>query len=453
MRRLVIAATNSGIGKTTISCGIARALRDMNYDVSCFKVGADYIDIGYHKISTGNTSSNLDEFMLSKDEIRKIFSKKARGISIVEGVMGLFDGYQDMSDYCSTSSMAKILDANVILIVDAAKMSSSIAALVKGFIEFDKDLNIRGIILNNVNSESHYNILKSAIKKISDIKVLGHIPKMKDIGFSSRHLGLNLADEDVENEEKIRKIADIIKQYIDLNALVQLAENEDILCKSNEKKKSYDVLLALAKDRAFNFYYEDGIEHLKEKGVKIVEFDTFKDKKLPYCHAVYIGGGYPELYANEISKNKSLMRDIYEKSNQNMPIYAECGGLMYLGEKIVSNDEEYEMVGVFKGISTMSEKLQRFGYCNARSKLDTPILKKGQEIRGHEFHYSTFQSNVDTVFDMSKTLYDKSVKKWVGGYLKNNTLATYLHVHFANDIIAENFCQSMDKYKKILELK
>ncbi|EJP23266.1 cobyrinic acid a,c-diamide synthase [Peptostreptococcaceae bacterium AS15] len=453
MRRLVIAATNSGIGKTTISCGIARALSDMNYDVSCFKVGADYIDIGYHRLSTGNTSSNLDEFMLSKDEIKKIFSKNARDISIVEGVMGLFDGYQDRDDYCSTSSMAKILDANIILIVDAGKMATSIAALVKGFLDFDKDLKIRGLILNNVNTDSHYNILKSAIKKVSDIKVLGHIPKIKDIGFSSRHLGLNLVDEDVENEEKIRKIADVIKQNIDLKSLVELSENKDILCESDEKNKRYDVVLALAKDKAFNFYYEDGIEHLKSKGVKIVEFDTFKDEKLPYCHAVYIGGGYPELYAKDISKNKSLMRDIYEKSNQNMPIYAECGGLMYLGQKIVLNDKEYDMVGIFEGVSTMSEKLQRFGYCNAISKIDTPISKQGQELRGHEFHYSTFQSEVDTVFDMRKTLFDKSVKKWGGGYLKNKTLATYLHTHFANDDMAENFCQSMEKYKKILELK
>ena len=453
MNRLVIAATTSGIGKTTVTCGIARALCDMGYDVSCFKVGADYIDIGYHKISTGKLSSNLDEFMLSNKEIKRIFMQKAGEISIVEGVMGLFDGYQDMDDYCSTSSMAKILDSNVILILDAGKMASSIAALVKGFLEYDKDLKIRGLILNNVGSDSHYNILRSSIKKISDIKILGYIPKIKDITFTSRHLGLNLVEEDTRNEEKIRKIADIIKSNIDLKSLIELSKNDNIIFQVDEVKKKYDVILALAMDKAFNFYYEDGINHLREKGVKIVEFNTLKDEKFPYCHGVYIGGGYPEIYAKEISQNKSLMQDIFEKSKENMPIYAECGGLMYLGNKIVTNDKEYDMVGIFEGISIMNDKLQRFGYCNGISNENTPISKKGQVVKGHEFHYSTFQGKSDTAFDMEKILFDKSVKKWRGGYMKNNTLATYLHTHFSNDDIAENFCKSMDKYKKNLEFK
>ena len=202
MNRIIIAGTSSGVGKTTITCGIMREFKNRGYDVMPFKIGADYIDTTYHKIATGNTSSNLDEFMLKQNTIKQIFSQNMIGkdIAIIEGVMGLFDGYQDKYDYCSTASMSKILNCPIILIIDAGKMATSVSAIAKGFLEFDKNLEIKGIILNNVSTDNHYNILKSAIQKVSDVKVLGRIPKLKDVSISSRHLGLILADEDEQNE-------------------------------------------------------------------------------------------------------------------------------------------------------------------------------------------------------------------------------------------------------------
>ena len=448
MNRLIISGTHSSVGKTTITCGLMRALKDIGYDVSPYKVGADYIDTTYHSLSTGNISTNLDEFMLSKDKIREIFVKNAKDISIIEGVMGLFDGYQDNYNYCSTSSIAKILDTKVILIIDAGKMSSSIMPIVKGFTEFDKNVHIVGLILNNVSTKSHYDLLKSSIEKISDVHILGAIPKMNDISITSRHLGLKLADEDENTNNKIQRIADIIKEKIDLEKLIELSKSKKITYKEKIYEKKYNVTLAVAKDKAFNFYYNYSLLELEKRGVNIVYFNTFKDKKLPICDGVYIGGGYPEIYAKELSTNKSLMQDIKEKSEKNMPIYAECGGLMYLGKSIFVDDHNYSMVGIFDGYSKMSDRLQRFGYSIGISKYDTPITKVGDTLKGHEFHHSTFESDMQNSFDMQKELYDKSVKYWSGGYLKNNTLASYLHTHFSsNEKMVDIFCTNMENYK------
>lgn len=449
MKRIIIAGTNSGVGKTTITCGIMRALKNKGVDVSPYKVGADYIDTTYHKLATGNTSTNLDEFMLDKNKIKEIFVQNAKEISVIEGVMGLFDGYQDNCDYCSTASMSKILDTKVILIIDAGKMSSSIMPLVKGFIEFDKNVQIAGIILNNVSTKSHYNILKSAIEKVSNVCVLGNIPKLKDISISSRHLGLTLADEDENNKNKIQKISEIVSEHIDIEKLLEISSSKDIKYEEEKNLKKYDVTLAIAKDKAFNFYYEYAIREFEKRDVNIIYFDTTKDEKLPECDGVYIGGGYPELYAKELSENKTLLNDIKSKSEANMPIYAECGGLMYLGKSILISDEKYDMVNIFDGTSYMSDRLQRFGYSIAISKCDTPITKVGQELRGHEFHHSTFESDIQNVFDMKKILYDSSVKSWGGGYIKNKTLASYLHIHFSsNTDIVDNFCMNMQEYKR-----
>lgn len=450
MNKIIIAGTSSGVGKTTITCGIMRALKNLGYDVAPFKIGADYIDTTYHKLATANTSSNLDEFMLEKNTIKKIFMKnmKDKDIAVIEGVMGLFDGYQDRYDYCSTSSMSKILNSPIILVIDAGKMATSISAIVKGFLEFDKDVNIKGIILNNVSTQNHYNILKSSINNISDVVVLGHIPKLSDISITSRHLGLKLASEDEENEEKIQKMAKTIQENIDMKALIDISKSEDLYYKEDEIKKYYELKLAVAMDKAFNFYYKEGLEEFEKRGVKLLYFDTFNDRNLPDCHGVYIGGGYPEIHVKELSKNKSLMQDIRQKSTQNMPIYAECGGLMYLGKNIKIDEEKYEMCGIFQGQSKMSSRLQRFGYCIAKSKYDTIITKKGEEIRGHEFHHSQFETSEDTAFDLQKQMYDKSYKIWSGGYISNNTLASYLHIHFSsNPKIVENFCKSMQDYK------
>lgn len=450
MNSLIIAGISSGVGKTTITCGIMRELKNRGYNVMPFKIGADYIDTTYHKLATGNTSSNLDEFMLEKNKIKQIFSQNMIGkdIAIIEGVMGLFDGYQDRYDYCSTASMSKILSSPIILIIDAGKMATSVSAIVKGFLEFDKNLQIKGIILNNVSTENHYNILKSAIQRVSDVKILGRIPKLKDISISSRHLGLTLADEDEQNEVKIERISQIIRENIDIESLVEISNSFKIYCEDEKIEKKYNLKLAIAMDKAFNFYYADGLLEFEKRGVEIVKFNTFTDDKLPDCDGVYIGGGYPELYAKELSQNKPLREDIRQKSLKNMPIYAECGGLMYLGENIELNGNLYEMCNIFKGTSKMVARLQRFGYCIAKSNFDTIITKKGDEIKGHEFHHSIFETDIKNAFDMKKQLYDKSYKLWQGGYISNNTLASYLHIHFSsNPKIVENFCENMQEYK------
>ena len=438
MKKILIGGTNSGVGKTTISIGIMKALKNRGLNVQPYKVGPDYIDTTYHTFVTNRESRNLDSYMLEDEVIKCLFSKNSIDvdISIVEGVMGLYDGYGVDINSCTSSYTSKILECPVILVIDGKAMATSSAAMVLGYKELDKDVDIRGVIVNNISSEGHFAIIKESIEKYCDIEVLGYLPKNKDFSLPSRHLGLVPSIEMEELNEKFDKLADLIEKHINLDRLIEISESKPIY--SNFKiniPKFNDLTLALAYDKAFNFYYQDNIDLLEDMGVNIIKFSPLYDKELPSCDCIYIGGGFPEIFAKELQGNINMRKSIKDAYKKNIPIYAECGGLMYLGEKLVNQDNsEFDMVGIFNGKSVMTKSLKRFGYCTGEALEDTVISQKGDKIRGHEFHHSEFISDEKCVYLMKKEREGIVSRNWMGGYSKSNTLATYLHTHFYSNL-------------------
>ena len=446
MKKIVIAGTYSGVGKTTVSLGLMRVLKKRNIRVQPFKVGPDYIDPMYHKYVTGENSRNLDSYMLDDEQIKYVFknSSKGKDISVIEGVMGLYDGLGTDIQRHSTLHTSKLLKAPVILVIDAKGMGASSAAMVLGYKNLDKDVEIVGVIANNVRTERHYKIVKESIEKYCSIEVLGYLPPNEDIKLGSRHLGLIPTDEITDLDEKLELIAESLEKYVDIDRIIELSEGESV-SSSFELSMFYedpDVInlargkkIAIAYDKAFNFYYPDNIDLFKKIGVEIEYFSPLNDDRVPDADIIYIGGGFPEVFAKELEANVSMRKSIKEASEKNIAIYAECGGLMYLGKKLIDKEgNSFDMVGAINGYSEMKKRLQRFGYCVATAKHDNLITDTGQQICGHEFHSSEFISDADTAFTVQKLVDGKLMDEWNGGYCSKNTLATYLHIHFFNNL-------------------
>lgn len=439
MKKILIAGTNSGVGKTTISLGIMQALTKRGLKVQPYKVGPDYIDPSYHTFITGRDSRNLDSYMLGDEKIKYIVNKASEeaDISVIEGVMGLYDGFGIDLDACTSSYTSKLLKAPVILVINGKAMSSSAAAMVLGYKELDKNVNIKGVVVNNVKTKGHYELIKGAIEKYCNTEVLGYFPPNEKFSLESRHLGLIPSVEMESLKEKFSDLGDEIEKYIDIDRLIEISESESV--KSNFDLKDLprfeNKKVAIAYDKAFNFYYKENIELLEHMGVEIVKFSPLNDKKVPEADCIYIGGGFPEIFAKELHLNESMRLSIKNAHEKNIPIYAECGGLMYLGEKLKDSDENiYNMVGIFKGTSEMTSSLKRFGYCDGIAKEDTILSNEGEIIKGHEFHHSEFKSDENCAYKMIKKRGNKIVDEWDGGYSKGNTLATYLHTHFYNNL-------------------
>lgn len=446
MKKIVIAGTGSGVGKTTISLGIMKALVNRGKSVQPFKVGPDYIDPSYHKYVTGRPSRNLDSYMLDEDQVKYVYrqASKSTDISIIEGVMGLYDGLGIDINKHSTSQIAKTLKAPLILVLDAKAMGASAAAMVLGYKQLDKNVDIVGVIANNVRTKRHYEIVKASIEKYCSLEVLGYLPPDDEISLESRQLGL-VPSQEMENlDKKIDRIGQLVEEYVDVDRIIELSESEavtssfelsmfvedpDVLDLARDKR------MAVAYDKAFNFYYPSNIELLKSIGVQLKFFSPLEDESVPDADIIYIGGGFPEVFAGQLEANKSMRESIYRAYEANKPIYAECGGLMYLGEDLLDLEgNSFQMVGAIKGHSKMEKSLKRFGYCQATAKEDNLIAYKGQQICGHEFHHSSFHSDLDTAFDIEKIVNGQLIDKWEGGYFSKNTLASYLHIHFYNNL-------------------
>nr|WP_297395521.1 cobyrinate a,c-diamide synthase [uncultured Peptostreptococcus sp.] len=446
MKKIVIAGTGSGVGKTTISLGIMKALVNRGKSVQPFKVGPDYIDPSYHKYVTGRPSRNLDSYMLDEDQVKYVYSQasKSTDISIIEGVMGLYDGLGIDINKHSTSQIAKTLKAPLILVLDAKAMGASAAAMVLGYKQLDKNVDIVGVIANNVRTKRHYEIVKASIEKYCSLEVLGYLPPDDEISLESRQLGL-VPSQEMENlDKKIDRIGQLVEEYVDVDRIIELSESEavtssfelsmfvedpDVLDLARDKR------MAVAYDKAFNFYYPSNIELLKSIGVQLKFFSPLEDESVPDADIIYIGGGFPEVFAGQLEANKSMRESLYRAYEANKPIYAECGGLMYLGEDLLDLEgNSFQMVGAIKGHSKMEKSLKRFGYCQATAKEDNLIAYKGQQICGHEFHHSSFHSDLDTAFDIEKIVNGQVIDRWEGGYFSKNTLASYLHIHFYNNL-------------------
>ena len=449
MKRVVLSGTGSGVGKTTISTGIMRALSKKN-KIQSFKVGPDYIDPSYHRCATGFDARNLDSFFMSDSQIRQSFvhgmNESNADYGIIEGVRGLYEGISPVTDVGSTASIAKALDAPVILIINSRSLVRSAAAMTLGFKALDSRINIQGVILNNVKSQKHYLKTKEAVETLSKTRVIGGIVRDKSITMEQRHLGLIPAVEEERIKGLIERWGQLIEDNIDLDLLKEIMdysgsieENYEEIWSSN--KTAEKSRIGIPFDEAFNFYYKENIEALEANNAQIVYFSPIHDEELPDVDALYIGGGYPEVFKKELSQNTSMLKSIKEFSENNNPIYAECGGLMYLTKSI----DSLPMVNVFPYESMLTKKVQGLSYTIAEVTQDNPILKKGDTYHGHEFHYSKVEytgSNInDFAFEMKRGV---GITGKYDGLMKNNTLASYIHTHTAClPEFAYNFTQSI----------
>ncbi|MEW5745559.1 MAG: cobyrinate a,c-diamide synthase [Nitrospirota bacterium] len=453
MQGFVIAGTHSGCGKTTVTLGILAALRRRGCSVQSFKAGPDFIDAGLHRLITGRASRNLDLWMCGEESVIDCFDRHTgdADIAVVEGVMGLYDGEQ------STAALARVLRLPVVLVVDAYGMAESAGAIVQGFARYGADASsglIAGVLFNRVASESHYARLKESVR---DVPVLGCLPRSLDFEIPHRHLGLATAEEHPIARENIGKLADTVLRYIDMDALVARADlsmrgsGVTPPCLPLPKGRSEEGLpstikIAVAYDKAFCFYYEDNLDLLRAAGAEIVPFSPLADSALPdAADALYIGGGYPELYAAELARNGSLRAALAEWSGSGRPLYAECGGLMYLSRGIHAFDGSFfPMVGTLPFETVMKKGRAHLGYRKVVLDKDCILGKKGEECRGHEFHYSEIKKSAEASSDLVSSAY--SVQDRSGhaigaeGYSVKNTLASYIHIHFgSNPGIPERF--------------
>jgi cobyrinic acid a,c-diamide synthase len=464
MSAFVIAGTHSGCGKTTITLALLAALKKRGLSIQSFKAGPDFIDGGLHRLITGKPSRNLDLWMCGEEYVKACFYKHSKDvdISIVEGVMGLYDG-----DF-STAKLAEILNLPIILVVDAYGMAESAGAIVKGFVSYISecrgngvtaasthrytDTPIVGVIFNRIASERHYERVKNSVH---DVPILGYLPRKLNFEIPHRHLGLTVAEENPITEKNIEELADAVLEHIDVKEIIEQQSSKGIgvseygsmeVNNTPLLEKTTTLKIAVAYDKAFCFYYEDNLDLLKEAGAEIVKFSPLFDKSIPDADALYIGGGYPELYAKELSANASMLASIKKYSDTDMPIYAECGGLMYLSKGIYDFDGNFfEMANILPFETQMTKSRPRLGYREAELTEDCIIGKKGDKLRGHEFHYSEIkQSAVDSQQSEVRSCYavfnNKGQNIGNEGYRFKNTLASYVHVHFgSNPAIAENF--------------
>jgi cobyrinic acid a,c-diamide synthase len=449
--RLVIAGVTSGVGKTSISMALMNVLREKGYKVQGFKVGPDYIDPSYHTTVTGRQSRNLDPWLMGEKGLLTSFNNASKDadFAVIEGVMGLFDGFSGSSNFASTAHIAKLLKSPVILVMDVAKAARSVAAVALGFTKFDTGIKIAGLILNNVAGEKHAKYCIDAIKQKVKVPVLGTIRRNKEIELQERHLGLVPTSERKELEKKILAVANYMKEQIDVDKVVSIARKVPRLyIKSNGIAKNIKATIAVALDESFNFYYADNFDTLRSLGAELKFFSPVNDESIPDADGLFLGGGFPEVLADRLEKNSGMLLSIKNAAKNGMPIYAECGGLMYLTKSITEFDgKKHGMVDLFD-VDTIMDKKLTLSYTEAKIADTCLVAKTGKTIRGHEFHYSKIDNvRKDTRFAY-KLSKGKGVNGSMDGLMEYNTLASYMHLHFANKSLAENFLLNCKQYSK-----
>lgn len=442
----MLAAPASGSGKTLITCGILQALVNRGYRVASFKCGPDYIDPMFHSRVIGTRSGNLDTFFTEWDTTRYLFGRVAEEyeISVVEGVMGYYDGVAGISTRASSSDVAKALDMPVVLIINCQGMSMSMIPLIRGFLEFERPRRIRGVILNQI-TESLYEEIKEQIELRLPVQVLGYVPKMPELVLESRHLGLVMPEEVEDLREKLNKLATVLEETLDLDAFMAMAFVAPSLTYRAPKiptlKGRKKVHVAVAKDEAFCFTYRDNLQLLKDMGAVLEEFSPIHDKRLPKgIQGLILSGGYPELYAKELSQNQSMRKEIREAIERGLPCIAECGGFLYLHKTLEGQDgKSYPMAGVFDAKAYRTSKLSRFGYVTLKSKESQMILKEGETIKAHEFHYWESESCGDSL-KAEKPLRKRS---WKCVHGSDTLYAGFPHLFFySNPEAALHFLQT-----------
>ncbi|MEW9699100.1 cobyrinate a,c-diamide synthase [Paenibacillus sp. SI8] len=456
-RRIVIAGTGSGVGKTTMTIGLMAALQKRGLIVQGFKCGPDYIDPTYHTAVTSRVSRNLDAWMAGREAVKEIYLRGSQGadISIVEGVMGMYDGKNPLTDEGSTADIGRILDAPVLLVVNIASMARSAAAIVRGFQQFGQGDRIVGVIANRAGSEGHFKMVKAAIEQECGIPVIGYLPREADIELPERHLGLVPSIERGEMQPFFDKLIERISTHIDLDKLLEIAACEPMASSSmatlsvrssNEKR----VQIAVAKDAAFHFYYPENLELLEAGGGEIVYFSPLAGEEVPAeADGLYIGGGFPEEFAEQLAAHEHVKTSIRERVAEGIPTLAECGGFMYLTEQIVdTSGNVYPMVGIIPGRVSMGTKLAALGYREVEGGEGNFLFALGERARGHEFHYSSFQAKEGAQFNaafQSKGRFGTKAE----GYTHKNVVAGYTHLYFASQPrMVDTWIKACETYRR-----
>jgi len=470
--RIIIAGTTSGVGKTSITLGILYILKNLGFKIQAFKVGPDFIDPSYHHFVTNSPSYNLDSWLMGKKGLIDTFEKYTidKDIAVIEGVMGLFDGIGGKNDFASTAHIAKILNSPIILVIDASKAARSLAAIAYGFLNFEKGIHIKGIILNKISSNRHFHFIRDAFANKIKIPIVGVVYKNKDLIFSERHLGLIPREElDDKKRNEILNSAKILSESLDAQKIIDLIgsiPNEKLIKKkidNNINQNIQTIKIAVALDASFNFYYQQNLDILQKKGAQLIFFSPLYDDKLPQeIDGIIIGGGFPEILARNLSKNISMIRAIKKIAENQIPIYAECGGLMYLSKSIeegipkyvndkipgskVNLNKTYKMTGLIDAITKMTDKLT-LNYTQGKV-INESIFGNINSIKGHEFHFSEME-NISNDCKFSYYLNKgKGIIDQKDGIMVYNTLASYTHLHFSNTKLPQEFILKCKKFSR-----
>lgn len=449
--RLVIAGTHSGVGKTTITVGLIDALRRRGLRVQPFKVGPDYIDPGYHTLAAGRPCRNLDTWMLLPERVQAMFAHAAASadVALIEGVMGLYDGsgYEDESG--STAEVTKLLDAPIVLVLDAAKMARSAGAIALGYQRFDANLPLVGFLVNRAAGDNHGRGIASAIEAATGLPVFGWLPRAECLEVPERHLGLVPSAESADRREFIRAAGDLVSQHLDLNRLQALADSRRMHevgpTFAMEEATPIRSVIAVARDEAFHFMYEENLDLLRASGAELAPFSPLRDQTLPIdAVGVMLSGGFPEVYAEQLSANRSMHAALRQAHGRGLPLYAECGGLMYLTQAIRDGGgDRFPMVGLLPGHCEMAGRLT-MGYRIARAAGESWFLHAGETIRGHEFHYSTWKDRPDHLppaYQLLPRSGDGEARP--EGASVGNLWASYVHLHFgARPELARRFVEA-----------
>lgn len=453
--RLLISAPQGRSGKTTVTLGLLSALTQQGLKVQAFKKGPDFIDPSWHTRVTARNCRNLDCYMFDEKTLYNSFTTGSReaDINIIEGAMGLYDGV-DLEGSGSTAQVAKITQSPVILVVDTRRMTRSVAAMVLGFQKFDPAINIAGVILNRVARRRHEKMLRQSIEKYCGIPVVGVIPKNEKIAIPDRHLGLIPASEDERLHAALEEIRKVVAEGVDFDKLMEIANSaaplevngaQKLTCKNPSHLK-----IGIIRDKVFSFYYPENLESLQANGAELIFIDSIKDKSLPEIDGLFIGGGFPEVFTEELQQNNSLRKDIRELAHTGLPIYAECGGLMYLGRSIKINDKEYDMVGILPFDVEFTDKPQGHGYTRMKVIAANPFFSQGTVIKGHEFHNSRIVNlNPQAAFAF-KVERGAGITGEYDGIIYKNVLGCYNHMHSLTiPDWARNFVKAAEEYKKL----
>ena len=437
MKRIMLAAMNSGAGKTTVTCALLRALTRRGIDAQGYKCGPDYIDPMFHRRVLGVPCENLDVFLQGEAGVLRTLSRQRHEFAVLEGAMGFYDGIGG-TERGSAWQIAALSGTPVVLILNPSGIGITLAAQVKGLMEFRTPNHIAALLLNNC-SASLYAYLKPILERECGIPVLGYLPKMEDCNLASRHLGLITADEVADFDRRFDTLAQELEKHVDIDRLLDLCADVQPAAAETDSREPI-CRIAVARDAAFCFYYEENLRALRDAGAELCFFSPLADRELPACDGIYLGGGYPELYAEKLSENRSMLESVRKAAADGMPLIAECGGFLYLQKSLAG----LPMAGVLNGEGFATERLQRFGYVTLQAEADSLLFRAGEAIPAHEFHYWDCTENGTDLAAVKA-----NGKTWRCGFCTETMYAAFPHLHFGGALpLAERFVNAALRYKE-----